>query len=150
MKKWIILWFGSCFSLSIFSMGQMTFAKPLKLRTKAIKINEFPQTQLEVTLYSHVSEAKAYVLNNPGGNVKIVMDKPSIAKTDEGLNTPLAYSDSFSRKPKAYKFENRVDGTVYVYLLYAENINWLASFDKSGEIININLLGPRETNPDEP
>ena len=85
-----------------------------------------------MTRYSAISGAKAYVLNSPGGDVKIVMDEPSITKTDEGLNTPQAYIDSFGQKPKAYRFENKEDGTVYGYLLYALNINWLANFDKDG------------------
>jgi hypothetical protein len=147
MKKWIIVLFVLCFAMSVFGIDQMAFAKRMKLRTKMIKLNELPQTKFEVTRYSSVSGAKAYVLTIPGGDVKIAVDKPSITKTDEGLNTPQAYIDSFGQKPKAYRFENKEDGTVYGYMLYAVNINWLANIDKSGEIINIKVMGAQEDQP---
>ena len=45
------------------------------------------------------------------------------------------------QKPNVFRFENKVDGTVYGYLLYAGDLNWLANYDEGGGVININVIG---------
>lgn len=96
-----------------------------------IKLKELPQTKFEVTRYSHVSGAQVYVQNIRDGDVKIVMEKAGTTKSDAGLDAPQAYIDKFSQTPKAYRFENKEDGAVYGYMLYALDFNWWPNSTKA-------------------
>ena len=144
MKKIIIF---LCTAALIIGLAGPAFTGSVKLRTKRIKLKDLPQTQFEATRYRHVSGQFAIVLDDPNDKVQIDINKSGIQKTKEGLKAPEVYLDQFKQTPQVYRFYNKKDGTVYRYLLLAGKINWLASIDKSGENIDINVLGRSDDFP---
>ena len=144
MKKIIIF---LCTAAFIIGMAGPAFTGSVKLRTKRIKLKDLPQTQFEATRYKHVSGQFAIVLDDPNDSVQIDINEANIVKNKESLKTPQVYLDQFKQTPQVHKFYNKKDGTVYGYLLYAGSINWLARIDKSGEDIEINVLGRSDDFP---
>ena len=138
MKKYIIV---LSVAVSIIGMVALASAQVVKLRAKRININDLPQTSFQVTRYSHPTGGQGFVLDNPDDKVTIVIDRSDLTVADEGSNAPQGYVDKFMQKPNVYRFENKVDGTVFGYLLYAGNLNWLTSYDEGGGVININVIG---------
>ena len=136
-----------CTATLIFGLTGTAFTGSVKLRSKRIKIGDLPQTQFEASRYKHVSGQFAVVLDDPNDSVRIEINKPGIVRNEEGLKTPQGYIEQFNQTPQVYRFYNKKDGTVYGYLLYAGKIEWLASINRDGEIIDINVLGRSDDFP---
>ena len=144
MKKLLMVLF---IATLIIGMTGTALTGTVKLRSKRVKIGDLPQTQFEATRYKHVSGQFAIVLDDPGDSVRIEINKPGIVGHEEGLKTPQGYIEQFKQTPQIYRFYNKKDGTVYGYLLYAGKIEWLASINRDGEIIDINVLGRSDDFP---
>ena len=140
MKKYIIV---LSIAMSIIGMATLASAQVVKLRAKRIQTKDLPQTTFQITRYSYVLGGQGFVLDNPEDKVRIEIDRAELNVTDEGLKAPQGYLDKFMQKPNVYRFENKVDGTVFGYLIIDGDVNFLTSYDQGGEVININVIGGR-------